>query len=98
MYITIDKNRRGNLEIEQNVVDKLIKSTVISSFDVEAENIDVLTSVFQDNELYILITIKVQKALDTLKINKDKLFKIIDKTISQAISIKPKNINISYTK
>ncbi|MBY7704822.1 hypothetical protein JIY74_32100 [Vibrio harveyi] len=98
MYITIDKNRRGNLEIEQNVVDKLIKSTVMSNFDVEPQNIDVLTNVFQDNELYILITIKVQKALDTLKINKDKLFKIIDKTIFQAISIKPKNINISYVK
>ncbi|AEM68693.1 MMB_0454 family protein [Mycoplasma putrefaciens] len=99
MYISIDKNRRGNLEIEQRVINKIVKNTVLLNSAIDnLSDINVSTSVFQEDQLYILITVKVRNKIEDLKINKDKLLKSIDKNLSQTISIKPKNINISYIK
>ncbi|WP_434341664.1 hypothetical protein V2P24_02205 [Mycoplasma putrefaciens] len=99
MYISIDKNRRGNLEIEQRVINKIVKNTVLLNSAIDnLSDINVSTSVFQEDQLYILITVKVRNKIEDLKINKDKLLKSIDKNLSQTISIKPKNINMSYIK
>ncbi|AJK51558.1 hypothetical protein FOY66_02730 [Mycoplasma capricolum subsp. capripneumoniae] len=100
MYIDIEKNTKGNLQIEKKVINRLVENVILSTTKISNPQ-DVSSSIYllEENQLHILITIRIQdQKLQDLNINEDKIFKAIDKIINQTISIKPKNINISYIK
>nr|VZR97879.1 hypothetical protein MF5295_00516 [Mycoplasma feriruminatoris] len=100
MYIDIEKNSKGNLKIESKVINRLVKNVILSVTKIKnIENVSSSIYILDENQLNILATIKVENEnLQDLNINEEKIFKAIDKTIIQTISIKPKNINISYIK
>ncbi|UKS54163.1 MMB_0454 family protein [Mycoplasma feriruminatoris] len=100
MYIDIEKNSKGNLKIESKVINRLVENVILSVTKIKnIENVSSSIYILDENQLNILATIKVENEnLQDLNINEEKIFKAIDKTIIQTISIKPKNINISYIK
>nr|VZS00300.1 hypothetical protein MF5582_00527 [Mycoplasma feriruminatoris] len=100
MYIDIEKNSKGNLKIESKVINRLVENVILSVTKIKnIENVSSSIYILDENQLNILATIKVENEnLQDLNINEEKIFKAIDKTIIQTISIKPKNINVSYIK
>ncbi|PTD31326.1 MMB_0454 family protein [Mycoplasma leachii] len=100
MYIDIEKNTKGNLQIEKKVINRLIENVILSTTKISNPQ-DISSSIYllEENQLHILTTIRIQEQkLQDLNINEDKIFRVIDRIINQTISIKPKNINISYIK
>lgn len=97
MYISIERNNRGALEIEINALNKLIQNTILMrsiSNIKNVENIEVLTDLYHDNLLYLLIKIELKdktKLLDETQINKT-----VEEIIMKTLSIKPKNIALAY--
>ncbi|ATZ18090.1 MMB_0454 family protein [Mesoplasma melaleucae] len=97
MYISIERNNRGALEIEINALNKLIQNTILmrSNSDLKnVGNIEVLTDLYQDNLLYVLIKIDLKdktELLDETQINKT-----VEEIIVKTLSIKPKNIAVAY--
>lgn len=66
MYISIERNNRGALEIEVNALNKLIQNTILmrSNSDLNnVDNIEVLTDLYHDNLLYVLIKIDLKTKL-----------------------------------
>ncbi|QVJ95841.1 MMB_0454 family protein [Mycoplasma mycoides] len=98
MYIDIEKNSKGNLKIESKVINRLVENVILSMTKIsDPKSVSSSIYVLDENQLHILATIKIgDEKLQDLNINEDKIFKAIDKTINQTISMKPKNINISY--
>ncbi|AVN60413.1 hypothetical protein CG007_02175 [Mesoplasma entomophilum] len=97
MYISIERNNRGALEIEVNALNKLIQNTILmrSNSDLNnVENIEVLTDLYHDNLLYVLIKIDLKNKAQMLEENQ--INKIVEEIIIKTLSIKPKNIAIAY--
>ncbi|ASZ09177.1 hypothetical protein CK556_02305 [Mesoplasma chauliocola] len=99
MYISIERNNRGALEIEINALNKLIQNTILMRSNSDLENvkdIEVLTDLYHDNLLYVLIKISLKdfnQMLDESQINKT-----VEEIIVKTLSIKPKNIAVAYKK
>ncbi|ATZ20936.1 MMB_0454 family protein [Mesoplasma coleopterae] len=97
MYISIERNNRGALEIEVNALNKLIQNTILmrSNSDLNnVDNIEVLTDLYHDNLLYVLIKIDLKNKAQMLEENQ--INKIVEEIIVKTLSIKPKNIAIAY--
>ncbi|ATQ35564.1 hypothetical protein MENTO_v1c04230 [Mesoplasma entomophilum] len=97
MYISIERNNRGALEIEVNALNKLIQNTILmrSNSDLNnVDNIEVLTDLYHDNLLYVLIKIDLKNKAQMLEENQ--INKIVEEIIIKTLSIKPKNIAIAY--
>ncbi|ATZ21656.1 MMB_0454 family protein [Mesoplasma tabanidae] len=97
MYISIERNNRGALEIEVNALNKLIQNTILMRSATglnNVNNIEVLTDLYHDNLLYVLIKIDLKNKTEMLEENQ--INKIVEEIIVKTLSIKPKNIAIAY--
>ncbi|QBQ07562.1 hypothetical protein SGLAD_v1c03630 [Spiroplasma gladiatoris] len=96
MYISIDYNEKGNLEIEEKAIEKMIEFHVISNTkgitDVKAS-----FSLHHENTLFILIKLFV-KNKEELEINEKELTSKIEKSIQKTFLYKPKNVAFAYIK
>jgi hypothetical protein len=98
MYISIERNSRGTLDIEQFALNKLIESTVISSSSASIAKTEVITEIFHDNLLYILIKIKFEGPASNFIFEERLISKNVEEIITQTLNIKPRNISVSYGK
>ncbi|WP_027063182.1 MMB_0454 family protein [Mesoplasma seiffertii] len=96
MYISIERNSRGTLDIEQYALNKLIESTVVSSTSASIANIEVITEIYHDNLLYILIKIKFEGQAPDFIFEEKLISKNVEDIITQTLNIKPRNISVAY--
>ncbi|WP_031542927.1 MMB_0454 family protein [Mesoplasma photuris] len=97
MYISIERNSRGALDIEQYALNKLIQSAAFNAIGNNAVNIEVITDIYHDNLLYVLVKV----VLDTKKefvFEEAKIMKNIEQVITQTLNIKPRNIAVAYSR
>lgn len=61
MYIDIEKNTKGNLQIEKKVINRLVENVILSTTKISNPQ-DVSSSIYllEENQLHILITIRIQ--------------------------------------
>lgn len=98
MYISIDRNSRGILDIEQYAINKLIQYTVAGSLAKEVEDITVSSELYHDTLIYILVKITLPKTMTKIEIDEKYINKALEEIIFQTLNIKPKNIAIAYSR
>ncbi|PPE04478.1 hypothetical protein EELLY_v1c01570 [Entomoplasma ellychniae] len=99
MYISIERNNRGSLDIEINALNRLIEHSVTSDVrDVtkKIKDIDVWTDIYYDNVVYVLIKIKLID--NAMMLDEHQIYKGVEEAIFQTLGLKPKNIAIAYRK
>lgn len=99
MYISIERNNRGSLDIEINALNKLIEHSVTSNVyngSKNIKNIEVSSDLYHDNVLYVFV--KIQLIKPELMLNELKIYKGVEEAVMQTLNIKPKNIAIAYKK
>ncbi|AGR41006.1 MMB_0454 family protein [Spiroplasma taiwanense] len=96
MYISMERNSRGNLEIEEQILNKIIEFYVINNIK-GFEKIEPLITLHQENHIFITIKIYVKKR-DKLVIDEVKLSEIISNSIENTLNLKPKNIAFAFIK
>ncbi|AHI52720.1 MMB_0454 family protein [Spiroplasma culicicola] len=96
MYISMERNSRGNLEIEEKILNKIIEFDV-SNNSKGIEKTEASVSLHHENTLFILIKLYVSNR-DSLKIDESKLNATIIASMEKTLLIKPKNIAFAYIK
>ncbi|QEH61697.1 hypothetical protein SCHIN_v1c05000 [Spiroplasma chinense] len=96
MYISMERNSRGNLEIEEKILNKIIE------FDVQnnskgIEKTEAVVSLHHENTLFILVKMFV-KNRDELSVDETKINTIIINSMEKTLLIRPKNIAFAYIK
>ncbi|ATZ18798.1 hypothetical protein ESOMN_v1c04160 [Williamsoniiplasma somnilux] len=98
MYISVERNNRGSLDIEQYALNKLIQFTVNSSLNKEVKDVSVLTHLHHDNLIYVLIKITLLDGVRKIEIDEKSINKSVEEIIIKTLDLKPKNIAIAYSK
>ncbi|WP_026389751.1 MMB_0454 family protein [[Acholeplasma] multilocale] len=100
MYISIERNTRGALDIERHALNKLIQGAVFNAMSVKKDRkVEVTTDLYHDNLLYVLVKIELaSNGIADIVFEEKKISKMVEDIISQTLDIKPKNIAIAYTK
>ncbi|ARU91955.1 hypothetical protein SCLARK_001432 [Spiroplasma clarkii] len=96
MYILLERNARGNLEVDQRILNKVIEFVVMNNVR-DLEKFEIETNLLHDDHLFVLVKLfaNIHKKLeiDELKLNNSIVF-----AIENAIGLKPKNIAFVYIK
>ncbi|AUB31436.1 MMB_0454 family protein [Spiroplasma floricola] len=96
MYISIERNSRGSLEIDEKLLSKIIE------FDVRSnakgfKDIQASVSIHQETSLFIVVRIyTMEKGLFLM--DGVKVTSIINDSIHKTLGIKPKNIAFAFIK
>ncbi|ALD66231.1 hypothetical protein SCANT_v1c03210 [Spiroplasma cantharicola] len=96
MYISMERNSRGNLEIDEKILSKIIEFDVVS-IAVGYKSISVSVTIHQETDLFILVRVY---ALGEGKFFMDgvKATSIINDSIFKTLKVKPKNIAFAFIK
>ncbi|AGR42010.1 MMB_0454 family protein [Spiroplasma diminutum] len=96
MYISIERNSRGNLDIDEKILSKIIEFD-FSSNATGFRKVKASVSIHQETNLFIVIRIYIiEKGLflmDGLKVTS-----IINDSIYKTLRIRPKNIAFAFIK
>lgn len=96
MYILLERNSRGSLEVSNKVIDKIIKSVVLNVTE-GIEKLEIQSEWHYENQLFVCIKMFVSNR-EKLKVDEIKLNNALVFTIKNAIDVKPKNISLVYIK
>lgn len=94
MYISIDRNDKGKLEIDEKVITKQVEFTVKNNVQ-GIDDINVLMDIHHENTLFILVKMVVSNKQDVV-INAPELTKIINEMVYQDLMYRPKKISYAY--
>ncbi|AUM62546.1 hypothetical protein [Spiroplasma monobiae] len=96
MYISIDRNSKGNLEIDEKILSKIIEFDVTSNA-VGYRDIKASVSIHQETNLFVVVRVytieKGKFLMDGIKVAS-----IINESMYKTLRIKPKNIAFSFIK
>ncbi|AVP49178.1 MMB_0454 family protein [Williamsoniiplasma luminosum] len=98
MYIAIEKNSRGSLDMRLTAFNKLLLNAAKTSLPKEIVNVEIQTEITHDNLLYILVKIVLPKGILTAHVNEKKINQNIEQAAQQTLNLKPKNIAIAYSR
>ncbi|ATZ17378.1 hypothetical protein ELUMI_v1c06560 [Williamsoniiplasma luminosum] len=98
MYIAIEKNSRGSLDMRLAAFNKLLLNAAKTSLPKEIVNVEIQTEITHDNLLYILVKIVLPKGILTTHVNEKKVNQNIEQAAQQTLNLKPKNIAIAYSR
>ncbi|AOG60272.1 hypothetical protein SHELI_v1c03170 [Spiroplasma helicoides] len=96
MYISIERNTRGHLEIEEKVLNKIIELSVKNNTQ-GLKNVTASISMHHEKTLFIILKMELENK-ESLSVDEVRLTNIINELMSRTILIKPKNIAFAYTK
>ncbi|AXK51086.1 hypothetical protein [Spiroplasma alleghenense] len=94
MYIPIERNNRGILMVDKEVINNLILFGVGTQIDREI-GCKVKTWYHQENGFFALIEFYIDAKKD-FNINERELSITINEAIEQTLNTKPKNISFAY--
>lgn len=94
MYITMSRNLRGNLEIDENVLNKQIEFTVNANIK-NVDNVSVITNIYHENSMFILIKIYISNFSEVI-LDKNIVNMTINEVVNRMFHTKPKKISIAY--
>ncbi|ASP28494.1 hypothetical protein SCORR_v1c07220 [Spiroplasma corruscae] len=94
MYITLEKNSSGEIQVEDQIITKIIDKDIKSNID-SSLNLEVVVLWEQENSMFINIKIKVENR-ETVSIDERKIIHSINELIKQTIGVKPKTISVSF--
>ncbi|QHX36554.1 MMB_0454 family protein [Spiroplasma sp. BIUS-1] len=96
MYISIERNSKGTLEIDEKILSKIIEFDVTSN-SVGYKSIEASVSIHQETNLFIVVRVHT---IEKGKFSMDgvKVASIINESIYKTLRIKPKNIAFAFIK
>lgn len=96
MYILLEKNARGNLEVDDQIIDKTIEFNLLNNTN-GVDKFEIETDLHQDEQLFVIIKIyasgREKLEIDEMQLNNSLVF-----AIENAIGFKPKSIAFVYIK
>ncbi|PPE05209.1 MMB_0454 family protein [Williamsoniiplasma lucivorax] len=98
MYIAIEKNSRGSLDVKLAAFDKLLLNAAKLALQKEIVDVEIHTQINSENLLYVLVKIVLPKAILTTSVNEKKINQNIEGAVLQTLNLKPKSIAIAYTR
>ena len=96
MYIVMERNTRGNLEIDEKILKKIIEYVVTNNVNTPVK-VEARVNLHYDNILFILVKIYTD-SIDKLSTSEKKLSSLIFESMDKTLSIRPKNVAFAYIK
>jgi hypothetical protein len=96
MYISIERNVKGNLEIDDNVINQQVEY-IVSNKITAAENIEVNVGIHNENNVFIIVKMKVknraefENGYDMIELTNQ-----ISDAIYNTLTLRPKSISFAY--
>jgi hypothetical protein len=96
MYISIERNSKGNLEIDDNVINQQVEY-IVANKAAGIKNIDVNVGIHNENDIFILVKLTMADR-KSFEHNYDlkALTTQIEETIQNTMSYKPKSVSFAY--
>ncbi|AHI53711.1 hypothetical protein SSABA_v1c02990 [Spiroplasma sabaudiense Ar-1343] len=94
MYIQIERNNRGLLMVDKNVINKLILFGIVTQIDKDVK-VEVKTWIHQENGFFALVEFYISNS-EEVSINEKEITATINEVIDQTLNLKPKNISYAY--
>ncbi len=96
MYIVMERNTRGNLEIDEKILKKIIEYVVTNNVNTPVK-VEARVNLHYDNILFILVKIYTD-SIDKLSTSEKKLSSLIFDSMDKTLLIRPKNVAFAYIK
>ncbi|AKU80026.1 MMB_0454 family protein [Spiroplasma turonicum] len=94
MYITLEKNSLGDIQIEDQLIKKIIHKDIKSNID-ETLNLDVRVVWEHETTLFINIVINIEDR-NNFSIDQNKIINSTYELIKKTIGIQPKTVSVSF--